>query len=103
MTITLRKTRSSAARAAGSARDVIEDVLLNVRKLPRSVDRPRIVSAMEAALNALHHLAQSKLRDNPATSHPIFWGPFVLIGDGAQTLNAQSATAGGGKAATGEL
>ena len=32
--------------------------------------------------------AQGELRSNPATSHPIFWGPFVLIGDGAQTLSA---------------
>ena len=37
--------------------------------------------------NALRD-AQSELRNDPATSHPIFWGPFVLIGDGAQTLNA---------------
>ncbi len=32
--------------------------------------------------------AQGELRNDPKTSHPIFWGPFVLIGDGAQTLNA---------------
>ncbi len=32
--------------------------------------------------------AQSELRNDPKTSHPVFWGPFVLIGDGAQTLSA---------------
>jgi CHAT domain-containing protein len=31
-------------------------------------------------------LAQDQLRSRPETSHPVFWAPFVLIGDGAQTL-----------------
>ena len=61
------------------------------------------LKAQDSTFATALRAAQSELRDNPATSHPIFWGPFVLIGDGAQTLNAQSATAGGGKAATGEL
>lgn len=30
--------------------------------------------------------AQNDLRADPATSHPIFWGPFVLIGDGGLNL-----------------
>lgn len=30
--------------------------------------------------------AQARLRGAPATSHPIFWGPFVLIGDGGLGL-----------------
>lgn len=30
--------------------------------------------------------AQEELRRNPATSHPVFWGPFVLIGDASATL-----------------
>lgn len=30
--------------------------------------------------------AQHNLRSSPKTSHPIFWGPFVLIGDGGLSL-----------------
>ena len=30
--------------------------------------------------------AQSELRRNRATSHPVFWGPFVLIGDASATM-----------------
>ena len=30
--------------------------------------------------------AQEELRRNPATSHPVFWGPFVLIGDASASL-----------------
>lgn len=33
--------------------------------------------------------SQDDLRRTPATSHPIFWGPFVLIGDGGLTLESQ--------------
>jgi hypothetical protein len=28
--------------------------------------------------------AQAKLQGDPATSHPAFWAPFVLVGDGGQ-------------------
>ncbi len=31
-------------------------------------------------------LSQAELRERVSTSHPVFWGPFVLIGDAAQTL-----------------
>ena len=31
--------------------------------------------------------AQTKVRSNPETSHPIYWAAFVVIGDGALTLN----------------
>ncbi|MGB0507474.1 MAG: CHAT domain-containing protein [Pikeienuella sp.] len=31
--------------------------------------------------------AQEELRSQPQFSHPIFWGPFVLIGDGSLTLH----------------
>ena len=31
--------------------------------------------------------AQGELRADPVTSHPIFWGPFVLIGDGSLKLD----------------
>ena len=61
--LNLRKSRSPAARLAAVARDVVEEVLLSVRRLPRTIDRPRIVSALEAALGALHMLSQSALRD----------------------------------------
>ena len=30
--------------------------------------------------------AQTEFRSDPATSHPVFWGPFVLIGDAGNTL-----------------
>ena len=30
--------------------------------------------------------AQDVLRAEPSTSHPVFWAPFVLIGDAAQRL-----------------
>jgi len=30
--------------------------------------------------------AQAALRAAPDTSHPFFWAPFVLIGDGDLTL-----------------
>ncbi|MFT6773574.1 MAG: CHAT domain-containing protein, partial [Paracoccaceae bacterium] len=30
--------------------------------------------------------AQKLLRSDPRTAHPIFWAPFVLIGDAASTL-----------------
>jgi CHAT domain-containing protein len=26
--------------------------------------------------------AQLKLLDDPETAHPLFWAPFVLVGDG---------------------
>jgi len=32
--------------------------------------------------------AQKTLRDIPDTSHPYYWAPFVLIGDGSTTLTA---------------
>jgi len=32
-------------------------------------------------------LAQAKMRNKPETSHPIYWAAFVVIGDGALTLN----------------
>jgi CHAT domain-containing protein/tetratricopeptide (TPR) repeat protein len=38
--------------------------------------------------------AQATLRENPATSHPLYWGAFVLIGDGGQGLSRASGTAG---------
>ena len=47
--------------------------------------------------------AQSELRNVPATSHPIFWGPFVLIGDGAQTLNAEKSANASTETPTGGL
>ena len=47
--------------------------------------------------------AQSELRNTPATSHPIFWGPFVLIGDGAQTLSATVEPSAQSDTATGDL
>jgi CHAT domain-containing protein len=31
--------------------------------------------------------AQVQLRNNPKTSHPIYWAAFVMIGDGGLTLN----------------
>jgi CHAT domain-containing protein len=31
--------------------------------------------------------AQAKLRNDPKTSHPIYWAAFVVIGDGALALN----------------
>ena len=31
--------------------------------------------------------AQTKLRSDPKTSHPIYWAAFVVIGDGALSLN----------------
>ena len=36
--------------------------------------------------------AQGELRTRKATSHPVFLGPFVLIGDGALSLGRASAT-----------
>ena len=32
--------------------------------------------------------AQATLRDSPETSHPVFWAPFVVIGDGRLALGA---------------
>jgi CHAT domain-containing protein len=37
-------------------------------------------------LNAALQGAQRKLRQNPASAHPIFWAPFVLIGDASSKL-----------------
>lgn len=37
---------------------------------------------MQAALRA----AQKKVRDNPETSDPIFWGAFIIAGDASQKL-----------------
>lgn len=45
----------------------------------------RVKGGDESFASALR-AAQDDLRGNPATSHPIFWGPFVLIGDGGLTL-----------------
>lgn len=42
-------------------------------------DRQNLADALRSA--------QGELRRDPATSHPIFWGPFVLIGDGSLTLD----------------
>lgn len=36
--------------------------------------------------------AQSKLRSDPKTSHPIYWAAFVVIGDGALTLSGGGAS-----------
>ena len=47
--------------------------------------------------------AQGELRNDPATSHPIFWGPFVLIGDGAQTLSATVESSAQANNTTGDL
>ncbi|MGB1214936.1 MAG: CHAT domain-containing protein [Pikeienuella sp.] len=44
-------------------------------------DRLNLAAALRAA--------QGELRSDPKTSHPIFWGPFVLIGDGSLTLDAE--------------
>lgn len=53
----------------------------------------RLVEAFFAALKddrttftGALRAAQARLRDNPATSHPFYWGAFVLIGDGALGL-----------------
>ncbi len=40
----------------------------------------------ETDFNTALQAAQAELRRNPATSHPVFWGPFVLIGDADRTL-----------------
>ncbi|MDT8344379.1 MAG: CHAT domain-containing protein [Thermohalobaculum sp.] len=42
----------------------------------------RAGASMSAALRG----AQTALRQNPATSDPVFWGAFVMIGDARQTL-----------------
>ncbi|MEM7270273.1 MAG: CHAT domain-containing protein, partial [Pseudomonadota bacterium] len=42
--------------------------------------------------------AQAQLRGNPDTSHPIYWAPFVLIGDGSQTLSSADAEVAEGEA-----
>lgn len=39
----------------------------------------------ESLADALQE-AQARLRRNPATAHPIFWAPFVLIGDASTRL-----------------
>lgn len=38
--------------------------------------------------------AQARLRQDPATSHPFYWGAFVLIGDGGLSLAGNKAAAG---------
>jgi CHAT domain-containing protein len=45
------------------------------------------VYAREPALGKAEALrrAQAALRANPATAHPFFWAPFVLVGDGGAT------------------
>lgn len=61
------------------------------------------LKAQDSSFATALRAAQSELRDNPATSHPIFWGPFVLIGDGAQTLSATVSATAATSAATGQL
>jgi CHAT domain-containing protein len=39
---------------------------------------------MRGKAGALHE-AQLALMDDPKTAHPIFWAPFVLVGDGGGT------------------
>ena len=40
----------------------------------------------EADFSTALRRAQDELRSKPRTSHPVFWAPFVVIGDAAQTL-----------------
>lgn len=47
--------------------------------------------------------AKAELRGQPNRSHPIFWGPFVLIGDGALKLDSQVQTASEGVQQTDNL
>ncbi|MEM7546099.1 MAG: CHAT domain-containing protein [Pseudomonadota bacterium] len=44
------------------------------------------------SFNVALRSAQEDLRRRPATSHPVFWGPFVLIGDGGLTLEQRGDT-----------
>lgn len=52
---------SPAHRPARVGRDVVEDVLLEIRSLSRRVDRRPIVNRLEEALKALQHVQQSPL------------------------------------------
>lgn len=56
-----RQKQSPAVRQARLARDVVEEILLGVKMLPRRVDRPKIVQAFESTLIALTDLAASSL------------------------------------------
>ena len=57
------RRRSPAVRQATLGRDVCEDVMLGVKRLPRRANRDLIVEAMEAALAALGQLEASELSD----------------------------------------
>ena len=39
-----------------------------------------------ASMTAALREAQAALRQNPATSDPVFWGAFVMIGDAQRSL-----------------
>ncbi len=54
---------SPAAQQAVLALDMVEDVLLQVKRLPGRVDRRAIVSSLEAAIAALHRVADSGLNE----------------------------------------
>ncbi len=34
--------------------------------------------------------AQTKLMDDPRTSHPFYWAAFIILGDGAKPLDSDS-------------
>ena len=55
--------RSPASRQAHIARDVVEDVLLEIKGLSRHVDRSAIVRDIHDALAALHELQESEVDD----------------------------------------
>jgi hypothetical protein len=40
--------------------------------------------------------SETRLMDDPATSHPYYWGGFAIIGDAARPLLSQDTTVASG-------
>jgi len=51
------------------------------------------LAAGQECADALSH-AQGEMRSQPATAHPYYWAGFVVIGDGARTIQLQESTNG---------
>ena len=66
-------------------------VLATYWQVPASTDTDSLIQTFYSSgrifqMDTALRTAQRQLIGNPATSHPYFWGAYVLIGDGSKTM-----------------
>lgn len=76
---------TSGARSVMASHWVVDDV--RTAALMAAFYRRLAADPTLAFASALAQ-AQTELRADPATSHPVFWAPFVVLGDGTLSLGA---------------